>query len=63
MLGGSLGTAILKDGNPLTLHWVMFIPSIMGQGSVEQQGYWIARAWSCDIIGTYAQVKHFIQIK
>ena len=57
VLGGTLGSAILKDGNPLTLHWVMFIPAIMGQGTVEQQGYWIAKAWSCSIIGTYAQVR------
>jgi len=56
ILGGMLGSAILKDGNPLTLHYVMFIPAIMGQGTIEQQGYWISRAWSCNIIGTYAQV-------
>ncbi|KAF7991392.1 hypothetical protein HCN44_002954 [Aphidius gifuensis] len=57
LLGGSLGSAILKDGNPLTLHYVMFIPTIMGQGSSEQQGYWMPRAWSCNIIGTYAQTE------
>ncbi|XP_011505527.1 PREDICTED: probable peroxisomal acyl-coenzyme A oxidase 1 [Ceratosolen solmsi marchali] len=57
VLGGTLGSAILKDGNPLTLHWVMFIPAIMGQGTVEQQGHWISRAWSCNIIGTYAQTE------
>lgn len=56
VLGGMLGSAILKDGNPLTLHYVMFIPAIMGQGTVEQQGYWISKAWTCSIIGTYAQV-------
>lgn len=60
VLGGTLGSAILKDGNPLALHWVMFIPSIMGQGTVEQQGYWIARAWASNIIGTYAQVSLLI---
>ncbi|KAL6423736.1 hypothetical protein ACFW04_010310 [Cataglyphis niger] len=57
ILGGMLGSAILKDGNPLTLHYVMFIPAIMGQGTVEQQGYWISKAWSCNIIGTYAQTE------
>lgn len=56
VLGGMLGSALLKDGNPLTLHYVMFVPTIMGQGTIEQQGYWISRAWSCNIIGTYAQV-------
>ncbi|XP_046594937.1 probable peroxisomal acyl-coenzyme A oxidase 1 isoform X2 [Neodiprion lecontei] len=57
VLGGMLGSAILKDGNPLTLHYVMFIPALMGQGTVEQQGYWISKAWSCNIIGTYAQTE------
>ncbi|XP_015587511.1 probable peroxisomal acyl-coenzyme A oxidase 1 [Cephus cinctus] len=57
VLGGMLGSAILRDGNPLTLHYVMFIPAIMGQGTVEQQGYWISRAWTCSIIGTYAQTE------
>lgn len=55
-MGGQLGSAILGDGNPLTLHYVMFIPTIMGQGTFEQQAEWIQRAWECDIIGTYAQV-------
>lgn len=58
MLGGSLGSAILQDGSPLTLHYVMFIPTLMGQGSVEQQAYWIGRAFNLDIIGTYAQVRY-----
>lgn len=62
ILGGMLGSAILKDGNPLTLHYVMFIPAIMGQGTVEQQGYWISKAWSGSIIGTYAQVCFMLQI-
>lgn len=56
ILGGMLGSAILKDGNPLSLHFVMFIPTIMGQGTIEQQAEWITRAWFCNIIGTYAQV-------
>lgn len=57
LLGGMLGSAMLKDGNPLTLHFVMFIPTIMGQGTIEQQGYWISKAWSLQIIGTYAQTE------
>ncbi|XP_074109403.1 acyl-coenzyme A oxidase 1 [Cotesia typhae] len=57
VLGGMLGAALFKDGNPLTLHYVMFIPTIMGQGTIEQQGYWISRAWTCSIIGTYAQTE------
>ncbi|KAL1492606.1 hypothetical protein ABEB36_010843 [Hypothenemus hampei] len=57
ILGGQLGSAILGDGNPLTLHYVMFIPTIMGQGTFEQQAEWVQRAWQCDIIGTYAQTE------
>ncbi|XP_068627015.1 acyl-coenzyme A oxidase 1-like [Battus philenor] len=57
LLGGNLGSAILGDGSPLTLHYVMFIPTLMGQGTVEQQAYWIGRAFNLDIIGTYAQTE------
>ncbi|XP_043284897.1 probable peroxisomal acyl-coenzyme A oxidase 1 [Venturia canescens] len=57
ILGGMLGSAIFKDGNPLTLHYVMFIPALMGQGNVAQQSFWISRAWTCNIIGTYAQTE------
>ncbi|XP_041975385.1 probable peroxisomal acyl-coenzyme A oxidase 1 [Aricia agestis] len=57
VLGGSLGSAILSDGSPLTLHYVMFIPTLMGQATVEQQAYWIGRAFNLNIIGTYAQTE------
>ncbi|XP_026319430.1 probable peroxisomal acyl-coenzyme A oxidase 1 [Hyposmocoma kahamanoa] len=57
VLGGTLGSAILQDGSPLTLHYVMFIPTLMGQATVEQQAYWIGRAFNLDIIGTYAQTE------
>lgn len=57
LLGGQIGSAILKDGNPLTLHYVMFIPTLLGQASIEQLNEWINKAWSCQIIGTYAQTE------
>ncbi|XP_049873454.1 probable peroxisomal acyl-coenzyme A oxidase 1 [Pectinophora gossypiella] len=57
VLGGNLGSAILQDGSPLTLHYVMFIPTLMGQATVEQQAYWIGRAFNLDIVGTYAQTE------
>ncbi|BES92692.1 unnamed protein product [Nesidiocoris tenuis] len=57
LLGGMLGSAILKDGTPFALHYVMFLPMIMGQGTLEQQAYWIGRAWNCSIMGTYAQTE------
>ncbi|KAK5639615.1 hypothetical protein RI129_012107 [Pyrocoelia pectoralis] len=57
ILGGELGSSIMKDGNPLTLHYVMFIPTLMGQGTYEQQAEWIQKAWKCTMIGTYAQTE------
>ncbi|KAJ8983313.1 hypothetical protein NQ317_010851 [Molorchus minor] len=57
ILGGQLGSALLKDGHPLTLHYVMFIPTLMGQATIQQQAEWIQKAWSCNIIGTYAQTE------
>lgn len=54
---GQLGGAVLKDGNPFTLHYVMFVPTLLGQGTLEQQAYWIGRAWNKEIIGTYAQTE------
>lgn len=47
---------VLKEGNPLGLHYVMFIPAIIGQGTVEQQSKWLKRAYNLEIVGTYAQV-------
>lgn len=57
ILGGSIGSAIIKEGNPMGVHFVMFLPTIMGQGTPEQQFEWLSRAWSCNIIGTYAQTE------
>ncbi|EEB20498.1 Acyl-coenzyme A oxidase 1, peroxisomal, putative [Pediculus humanus corporis] len=54
---GQLGSAVLKDGNPFTLHYVMFIPTILGQGTLQQQAHWVGRAWNKEIIGTYAQTE------
>ncbi|CAK9795593.1 Probable peroxisomal acyl-coenzyme A oxidase 1 [Anthophora plagiata] len=57
VLGASLGSAIFEDGNPLVVHYAMFLPSIMGQGTIKQQAYWLSRSWSGNIIGTYAQTE------
>lgn len=56
LLGGLLGSGLIKDGNPLSVHFVMFVPTILGQGTLEQQGEWLGRAWNLEILGTYAQV-------
>lgn len=57
VFGGMFGSAVLKDGNPLLVHYAMFIPAIMGQGTPQQQGYWVARCWDGSIVGTYAQTE------
>lgn len=57
LLGGLLGSGIIKEGNPLGVHFVMFLPALMGHGTPEQQAEWIGKAWNCEIIGTYAQTE------
>ena len=36
VLGPGALSAVLKEGNPLGLHFVMFMPAIMGHGNSEQ---------------------------
>ncbi|XP_042211127.1 peroxisomal acyl-coenzyme A oxidase 1-like isoform X2 [Homarus americanus] len=57
LMGSGLGVALTKDGNPLALHYVMFLPAIMGHGTVDQQAEWMGRAWAGQIFGTYAQTE------
>ncbi|XP_043601113.1 probable peroxisomal acyl-coenzyme A oxidase 1 isoform X1 [Bombus pyrosoma] len=52
-----LGSALFPDGNPVVVHYAMFLPALMGQANSEQQTYWINRAWAGDVIGTYAQTE------
>ena len=56
-MGAGLGSAILKEGNPLALQFVMFIPALMGQGTAEQQAKWLEKAYKLNIVGTYAQTE------
>lgn len=57
LMGSGLGVALTKDGNPMAVHFVMFLPALMGHGTLEQQGQWMGRAWTGEIIGTYAQTE------
>ncbi|GAB0088531.1 Acyl-coenzyme A oxidase [Sergentomyia squamirostris] len=57
LLSGNLGSGITPDGSPFALHYIMFLPTLMGQATPEQQAEWMGRAWSCNIIGTYAQTE------
>ncbi|CAG9796944.1 unnamed protein product [Diatraea saccharalis] len=52
-----LGSANVRDGSALALHYMMFMPAIMSLASPEQQEYWLSRAWDCRIIGSYAQTE------
>ncbi|CAG0919319.1 unnamed protein product [Notodromas monacha] len=53
----TLSGAVIPDGNPFNLHFVMFLTTLTGQGTLEQQTEWLGRAWNCEIIGTYAQTE------
>ncbi|KAJ8736598.1 hypothetical protein PYW08_007254 [Mythimna loreyi] len=49
--------AFFKEVSPFLLHLGMFVPTIMGQCTPEQQSYWLPRALDMQIIGTYAQTE------
>uniref|UniRef100_A0A2A4J068 Acyl-coenzyme A oxidase n=1 Tax=Heliothis virescens TaxID=7102 RepID=A0A2A4J068_HELVI len=49
--------AFFKEVSPFLLHLGMFVPTIMGQCTPEQQAYWLPRALDMQIIGTYAQTE------
>ncbi|XP_077990354.1 peroxisomal acyl-coenzyme A oxidase 1-like [Glandiceps talaboti] len=46
-----------RHGNALGLHILMFIPTIKGQGTEEQQRKWLPLAESMKVIGTYSQTE------
>lgn len=48
---------ITTHGNILSVHYGMFVPTITGQGTDEQQAEWLQRAKDLSIIGTYAQTE------
>ncbi|XP_045524900.1 probable peroxisomal acyl-coenzyme A oxidase 1 [Pieris brassicae] len=52
-----LASAQTRDGSPLGVHYIMFMPAILNQGTEEQQAQWMPRAWNSSIIGTYAQTE------
>ncbi|KAG7310801.1 hypothetical protein JYU34_003629 [Plutella xylostella] len=41
----------------MALHFSMFLPTLLGQASPEQQEKWVPRAVNMEIIGTYAQTE------
>lgn len=51
-----LDTAIIKEVSPFSLNSIMFIPTLIGQGTPDQQKKWIVQNKTSRILGTYAQV-------
>lgn len=51
------GSGITQHGNFLGVHYGMFLPTIIGQGTDEQKKEWVEKAQSLSIIGTYAQTE------
>ncbi|XP_045495045.1 probable peroxisomal acyl-coenzyme A oxidase 1 [Colias croceus] len=49
--------AYFKEVSPFLLHMGMFVPTIMGQCTPEQQATWLPKALNLEIIGTYAQTE------
>lgn len=47
----------MREGNPLSVHYDMFIPALRNLGTDEQQASWVPRAISCKVIGAYAQTE------
>ena len=57
MPGDAHVACTLGRAHPAALRAGMFIPSLLSQGSDEQQAYWLPKAMSLEIIGTYAQTE------
>lgn len=54
---GMMAAGTLTDGSPLGVHYGMFVPTLLGQGSDEQCAKWLMPAWRMELIGTYAQTE------
>lgn len=52
-----VGEAFHHEASPLLLHFVMFIPALMGHASDEQQAKWLPDAIELKIVGSYAQTE------
>lgn len=57
LLLGSIRNALTPLGNPVGLHFSMFVPTIEGQGTEAQKAQWLDKAKNLEIIGTYAQTE------
>ncbi|KAI1305184.1 Peroxisomal acyl-coenzyme A oxidase 1 [Halotydeus destructor] len=53
----AVGEAIHHEATPLLLHFIMFIPALMGHATEQQLERWLADAIELKVIGTYAQTE------
>ncbi|XP_023236077.1 peroxisomal acyl-coenzyme A oxidase 1-like [Centruroides sculpturatus] len=49
--------AFLHEASPAAVHFIMFIPALMGLATEEQQNKWLPEALEMKIIGSYAQTE------
>lgn len=53
----AIAEGVHHEASPLLLHFIMFIPALMGHATEEQQAIWLPDAIELKIIGTYAQTE------
>uniref|UniRef100_A0A147BTC4 Acyl-coenzyme A oxidase n=1 Tax=Ixodes ricinus TaxID=34613 RepID=A0A147BTC4_IXORI len=53
----TVADAILHDSTPVHVHFVMFVPALMGHANEEQQAKWLSDALMMKIVGSYAQTE------
>ena len=54
---GRIIRELIDEPGGLDLHLGMFIPTIQGQGDVEQRKYWLPMCARLQCVGTYAQTE------
>ena len=52
-----MASGVCTSGNPLGMHFNMFINMIEGQGTPEQSAKWVQKAKNLEIVGAYAQTE------
>lgn len=53
----TVADAFLHEASPAAVHFIMFIPALMGLATEEQQNKWLPEALEMKIIGSYAQTE------
>lgn len=51
------GEGVTCIGNPVALHFGMFLEAVQAQGTEEQQREWVDKIKAMSIIGAYAQTE------